>query len=78
MTIHKEGYATIGISLLVLGAINALVHLVFKRAIPCASIGPDFRIVTAGFLVVSYLFFSAYPTGCIRIDSWQNYLPCRW
>jgi phosphatidylserine decarboxylase len=55
MTIHKEGYATIGISLLVLGAINAISIWFLSEQYPLLS-GLIF-LVSAGFWLFLVSFF---------------------
>ena len=55
MTIHKEGYATIGISLLVLGAVNALSIWFLSEQYPLISL--FIFVLSAGFWLFLISFF---------------------
>ncbi len=66
MTIHKEGYATIGISALILGAVNALSIWFLSEQFPVVSI--IIFLVTAGFWLFLISFFRI-PNRNHTIDS---------
>jgi phosphatidylserine decarboxylase len=66
MTIHKEGYATIGISALILGAVNALSIWFLSEQFPVVSI--IIFLVTAGFWLFLISFFRI-PNRKHTIDS---------
>lgn len=65
MTIHKEGYATIGISLLVFGVINAISIWFLSETLPIIS-GLIF-LITAGLWVFLISFFRI-PNRTLTID----------
>jgi phosphatidylserine decarboxylase len=72
MTIHKEGYATIGISLLFLGAINALSIWFLSEQFPWIS-GLIF-LLSAGFWLFLISFFRI-PNRVHTIDSGKIICP---
>jgi len=72
MTIHKEGYATIGISALILGAVNALSIWFLSEQFPVVSI--IIFLFTAGFWLFLISFFRI-PNRNHTIDSHKIICP---